>query len=121
MEPGVNQPMCPFCGIRTNTPCVSGEARECPHLVDPAPWDLPKGKMMKPPASDPVHLPHHYARFKIEPIRFIMENNLPFEVGNVVKYVVRADAKNGIEDLKKARRYLDMMIAKAEAKEDWWK
>lgn len=67
--------------------------------------------------TDNVHQPHHYARFKIEPITFIMENGLPFAAGNVIKYVCRHDAKNGIEDLKKARRYLDMMINQAEGKE----
>lgn len=76
---------------------------------------------MNTPASDPVHLPHYYARWRLEPIRFIMENQLPFEVGSVIKYVMRHDAKNGIEDLKKARRYLDMMIARAEGKEDFWR
>jgi hypothetical protein len=70
---------------------------------------------------DAVMLPEHYARFKIEPIRFMMENDLPFWMGNVIKYVVRYDAKNGIEDLKKARRYLDMQIAKMEGDPDFWK
>lgn len=86
--------------------------------------DFPNPAMpASPPAtkSDAVFLPLHYARFKIEPIRFIAENDIPFMPGNVIKYVCRHDAKNGIEDLKKARRYLDMMIAKAEANEDWWR
>lgn len=72
-----------------------------------------------PPVSDAVNRPHHYARYKIEPIHFIRENELPFWMGNVVKYVLRADAKNGLEDLKKARRYLDMEIARAEGHPDW--
>jgi hypothetical protein len=69
---------------------------------------------------DKVILPHHYARFAIEPVRFIMENRLPFWAGNVVKYVCREDAKNGLEDLKKARRYLDMEIERREHNPDWW-
>lgn len=63
--------------------------------------------------------PDHYVRYVIEPIRFIRENNLPFWMGNIIKYVCRHEYKNGIEDLKKARRYLDMEIAKLEGKEDW--
>lgn len=63
---------------------------------------------------DSVDHPHHYARFAIEPIYFIMENELTYPVGNIIKYVCRHDAKNGVEDLKKARRYLDMMIKEAE-------
>lgn len=72
------------------------------------------------PAPDNVTLPGHYGRFKIEPIRFAAENGLDFFQSNVVKYVCRHDAKNGIEDLKKARRYLDMYIAFKEGREDWW-
>jgi hypothetical protein len=64
--------------------------------------------------KDVVIRPEHYARFKIEPIYFVMENGLSFAQGNVIKYVCRHDAKNGVEDLKKARRYLDMMIKQAE-------
>lgn len=60
--------------------------------------------------SDPVFRPHHYARYVIEPITFIAANRLSYEAGNVIKYVCREDAKNGLEDLKKARRYLDIMI-----------
>lgn len=66
------------------------------------------------PVRDEVLLPQHYTRFRIEPIYFIMENKLSFCQGNVIKYVCRADAKNGVEDLRKARRYLDMMIKEAE-------
>lgn len=61
-------------------------------------------------ASDAVHRPNHYARYAIEPITFIMANKLPFAVGNVVKYVLRYDAKDGLQDLLKARRYIDMLI-----------
>lgn len=71
--------------------------------------------------GDNVTLPHHYARFKIEPIRFSIENNLNGFQFNIVKYILRHDAKNGIEDLKKARRYLEMFIKFMEGDEDWWK
>lgn len=66
------------------------------------------------PSSDDVYRPHHYARYKVEPIYFIMENNLPFWLGNMIKYGLRYDAKDGLKDLKKARRYLDMQIKKME-------
>lgn len=71
--------------------------------------------------GDNVHLPQHYARFKIEPVRFCIENNLNGFQFNIVKYILRHDAKNGLEDLKKARRYLDMFILWVEGNEDWWK
>jgi len=58
--------------------------------------------------------PDHYSRFVIEPIDFIEMNNLGFAAGNVIKYVCRADAKNGREDLEKALRYIEFMMAKEE-------
>ncbi len=76
----------------------------------PAPVDAP----------DMVTLPEHYSRFKIEPIRFAAENRLDFFQSNIVKYVCRHDAKNGLEDLRKARRYLDMYIAFKAGDPDWW-
>lgn len=69
--------------------------------------------------SDPVHRPNHYARFKREPVEFIMENDLPFWCGSVIKYVLRYDAKDGIQDLRKARRYLDMKIKQLEGATDF--
>lgn len=71
--------------------------------------------MSKP--NDPIS-PNHYARFKIQPIEFIEENGIGFFEGNVIKYVCRYDAKNGLEDLKKARSYLDRMIRRRELKAD---
>ncbi len=64
---------------------------------------------------------NHYKQFAIQPLEFIVANDLPFVVGNVVKYVVRYKTKGGLEDLKKARHYLDLLIEleekKLEAKE----
>ena len=54
--------------------------------------------------------PQHYNKWKIEPITFIMQNQLDFCEGNVIKYVMRWRDKNGIADLKKARQYLDFLI-----------
>lgn len=69
---------------------------------------------------DNVDHPAHYTRGKIEVIDFIEDKGLNFHLGNVVKYVARcghkksagksADAK-ALEDLKKARWYLDREIA----------
>lgn len=67
-----------------------------------------------------MNLPAHYARFKIEPFRFITENKLEFWQGCIIKYVCRWDGKDGIQDLKKARRNLDMKIKQLEGDPDWW-
>lgn len=52
----------------------------------------------------------HYAKLPIQPAEFIHRNGIGFLEGNVIKYVVRHRAKNGIEDLKKARHYIDILI-----------
>lgn len=67
-------------------------------------------------SQDPTN-PEYYSRWKIEPITFIMDNNLGFLEGNVIKYLMRYDRKNGVEDLKKARTYLDWLIEKTEKME----
>ena len=55
--------------------------------------------------------PTHYSRYKTQPIDFISEALGPgFIVGNVIKYVLRYDAKNGVEDVRKAKRYCEMLI-----------
>ena len=46
-----------------------------------------------------------------------MENNIPFAEANVVKYVMRWRDKNGIQDLEKAKRYIDMIIEKEKKEE----
>lgn len=54
--------------------------------------------------------PLHYKNMKIDVIEFCQENDIPFDVGNVIKYVCRYKQKNGIEDLYKAKEYLERMI-----------
>lgn len=53
---------------------------------------------------------NHYKDCKIQPTEFIHANNIPFIEGNIIKYVIRHKSKNGIEDLKKARHYIDLLI-----------
>ncbi len=63
---------------------------------------------------DVVEEPSHYTQGGIEPLDFIMSNNMTFNEGNVVKYVTRYKYKNGLEDLKKAKVYLERLIKKVE-------
>ena len=53
--------------------------------------------------------PDYYARYDIEPISFIMRNQIPYAEGNVIKYTLRHDMKGGKEDIDKAIRYLEMI------------
>lgn len=52
----------------------------------------------------------HYAALVIEPAEYILRNDIGFCEGNVIKYVSRWRYKNGVQDLIKARRYLDLLI-----------
>jgi len=51
----------------------------------------------------------HYKEFNIQPIEFILANDLSFIEGNVIKYVCRHKQKNGSEDLAKAKHYLELL------------
>ena len=53
--------------------------------------------------------PDYYARYDVEPISFIMRNNIPFAEGNAIKYILRHDMKGGARDIDKAIRYLEMI------------
>lgn len=65
---------------------------------------------MKETALDTQVGGSHYKDMVIQPVEFIERNNLGFCVGNVIKYVCRYKSKNGIEDLQKAKHYLEILI-----------
>jgi hypothetical protein len=52
----------------------------------------------------------HYRKLEIQPWDFILANNLGFFEGSILKYITRWRNKGGVEDLKKARHYLDKLI-----------
>ena len=62
--------------------------------------------------ADSVNQPAHYTTGGIETIDFIEAKKLGYNLGNVVKYIARADHKgNKLEDLRKAQWYLTREIA----------
>ncbi len=76
---------------------------------------------------DPVNSPAHYADSSIQPIEIIDEWGLDFCLGNAVKYIKRAGHKKSgilsdidkeIEDLCKAKWYLEHKIEKLLAKKE---
>jgi len=69
--------------------------------------------------SDPVFRPAHYTQWLIEPFTFLMINDVPYAEACVVKYILRWRKKNGIEDLEKARRIIDMIIELETNKSDY--
>jgi hypothetical protein len=63
-------------------------------------------------ADDKVNSPSHYKVGGIETIDFIEAKRLDYHLGNVVKYISRADHKDDkLENLKKAQWYLNRAIA----------
>lgn len=52
----------------------------------------------------------HYKSMPIEPLYFAMKNNLDACQTNIIKYVCRHRSKGGLEDLQKAKHYLDVLI-----------
>ena len=52
----------------------------------------------------------HYKDMAIQPFEYIHANGIGFAEGCVIKYVSRWRAKGGVEDLKKARHFLDLLI-----------
>lgn len=52
----------------------------------------------------------HYSKLKIQPVQYIHANGLGFCEGSVVKYITRWRDKGGIEDLRKARHFIDLLI-----------
>ena len=70
---------------------------------------------------DSVDNPAHYNKGGVECIDAIRgsmsaEAFRGFLKGNVMKYVFRYEAKNGLEDLRKARWYLERLIGEVEGK-----
>lgn len=64
-----------------------------------------------PKNEDVINHPSHYTRGNIEVIDFIEDQQLPYHLGNVIKYIARAGHKGDkLEDIKKARWYLDRYI-----------
>jgi hypothetical protein len=83
-------------------PMVSGtDVLEISAARELASWKKRFNKMTRP---------NHYSRWKIEPIEFIRANELDFYRANIIKYIMRHDAKDGLKDLEKALQYLQWYI-----------
>jgi hypothetical protein len=52
----------------------------------------------------------HYKNYKIQPVEFIIKNNIGFVEGNIIKYVLRFKEKGGVQDLNKAKHYIELLI-----------
>lgn len=77
-------------------------------------WGSPFVAALNDPDHDPVNHPAHYTAGKLECLDAIEGLGLPYHEGTILKYLVRWRMKGGVEDLRKARFYLDRLIANAE-------
>ena len=101
-------------GIQVGPECGEGQGCEWPYCgVTTAP--LPRCGSRVTERHDPVNHPKHYTDHPsgIECIQ--ITEHMGFNLGNAVKYIWRCDLKkDAIEDLKKAKWYLEREIAKRE-------
>jgi hypothetical protein len=63
-----------------------------------------------PDEWDKVTNPDYYTKGSTQAIDYIMDKKMSFVEGNIIKYVTRYKEKNGIEDLRKAKWYLNRLI-----------
>ena len=71
--------------------------------------DVYFGKTMKNPYDKQIG-GTHYQKFKIQPSKFVIENELLYPEGCVIKYILRHRLKGKKEDLKKAIHFIEMII-----------
>ena len=77
--------------------CEADEGTPCPAAA-------PAGALAAQVGGD------HYKHMAIQPVEFIHRNGLGFCEGCVIKYVSRWRAKGGVQDLEKARHFLNILI-----------
>jgi hypothetical protein len=59
---------------------------------------------------------NHYKKYQIQPIEFIVKNNIGFVEGNILKYILRFKDKGGVQDLLKAKHYIELLIDSTKSK-----
>jgi hypothetical protein len=83
----------------------------------PEQWDKASktayGKLYHPQDQHPIKRQvggDHYNRYAIQPVDFIIANKIDWCEANAIKYITRWKNKNGIEDIKKAIHYLEILL-----------
>jgi hypothetical protein len=67
---------------------------------------------------DDITKPKHYVSgVTMEPLDYIMDHEMDFLEGNIIKYVSRYEKKGGVKDLEKAKFYLDKLIEREKKKQ----
>lgn len=60
----------------------------------------------------------HYKNMAIQPVEYILANNLGFVEGNIIKYASRWQSKGGIKDLEKIKHFADLLIEDVRSKQE---
>lgn len=53
---------------------------------------------------------NHYKKFIIQPVEFCYHNNIPYLEATAIKYLCRWRDKGGLQDLEKAKHFIDLLI-----------
>jgi hypothetical protein len=53
---------------------------------------------------------NHYKEFAIQPVEFCYVNNIPYLEATAIKYLCRWRLKGGVQDLEKAKHFIDLLI-----------
>lgn len=95
----------PFpCGVPAPNPIAA--LREAAAIPPRQPFtDAPKAPALKTQVGG-----SHYTDMAIQPMTYSMVNGLDACQHTIIKYVSRFRAKNGLQDLEKARHCLDLLI-----------
>jgi hypothetical protein len=87
---------------------VNLRSKRC--IATSVPTKETKTKVKVTQASEKQEGGNHYKEFAIQPTEFIFRNNLGFIEGNVIKSVMRHRKKGGLQDLQKAKHYLELLM-----------
>lgn len=60
----------------------------------------------------------HYKSLPIQVVEYNFFNDIPYMEGNIIKYITRWRTKNGIQDLEKAKHYIELLIELEKRKQD---
>lgn len=107
---------CKFCSAKTPTDGCLRIASGVPCFFDPprgtlAVLAVPPDCVAAPVSALDMQVGgSHYKDMAIQPAEYLHRNGIGFIEGAIIKYVSRYKAKNGVEDLEKARHFLDMLI-----------
>lgn len=69
-----------------------------------------QGRSINDKASEQQIAGRHYKKFKIQPAEFCHVNNIPYLEASAIKYLCRWRDKNGVEDLQKAKHFIDLLM-----------